>query len=95
VIVRIMTEDQYRLPDEQLSAVQRLDDDLEKALDSGDDESFRTALSQLIAFVRAHGEAVAIEEVVPSDLMIPAPDMSLAEAKSRLHPEPAVRPATE
>jgi hypothetical protein len=95
VIVRIMTEDQYRLPDEHLSAVQRLDDDLEKAVDSGDDESFRTALSQLIAFVRAHGEAVAIEEVVPSDLMIPAPDMSLAEAKSRLHPEPAVRPATE
>jgi hypothetical protein len=95
VIVRIMTEDQYRLANEQLPEVQRLDDDLEKAVDSGDDESFRAALGQLIAFVRAHGEAVAMDEVVPSDLMIPAPDMSLAEAKSRLHPEPAVRPATE
>jgi hypothetical protein len=95
VIVRIMTEDQYRLADEQLPEVQRLDDDLEKAVDSGDDESFRAALGQLIAFVRAHGEAVAMEEVVPSDLMIPAPDMSLAEAKSRLHPEPAVPPAAE
>jgi PspAA-like protein len=95
VIVRIMTEDQYRLPDEQLPEVQRLDDDLEKAVDSGDDASFRAALSQLVTFVRAHGEVVALEEVVPSDLMIPAPDMSLAEAKSRLHPEPAVPPAAE
>jgi hypothetical protein len=95
VIVRIMTEDQYRLADEQLPEVQRLDDDLEKAVDSGDDESFRAALGQLIAFVRAHGEAVAMEEVVPSDLMIPAPDMSLAEAKSRLHPVPAVPPVAE
>jgi hypothetical protein len=95
VIVRIMTEDQYRLPDERLPEVERLDDDLEKAVDSGDDARFRAALGQLIAFVHAHGEAVAMEEVVPSDLMIPAPDMSLAEAKSRLHPEPAVPPATE
>ena len=95
MIVRIMTEDQYRLPDEQLPEVQRLDDDLEKAVDSGDDATFGAALSRLVAFVRAHGEVVAMEEVVPSDLMIPAPDMSLAEAKSRLHPEPAVRPAKE
>ena len=95
MIVRIMTEDQYRLADEQLPEVQRLDDDLEKAVDSGDDATFGAALGQLIAFVRAHGEAVAIEEVVPSDLMIPAPDMSLAEAKSRLHPVPAVPPASE
>ena len=85
MIVRIMTEDQYRLDESQLAEVKRLDDALEAALDSGDSAGFQSTLQQLVELVRREGQQVAIDEVVPSDLIVPAPDMSLDEAKARLH----------
>lgn len=84
MIVRIMTEDQYRLDDSHMAEVQRLDTALDGAEERGDAAAFTTALQELTAYVRQHGSAVAIDEVVASDLIIPAPDMSLEEAKERL-----------
>lgn len=85
MIVRIMTEDQYRLSDDRAVELRRMDDALEQAMDSGDAAGFATTLTQLVDFVRQHGQPVGMDEVVPSDEIIPAPDMSLEEAKSRLH----------
>ena len=85
MIVRIMTDNQYRLDDENLAEVHRLDDILERALDGGDAQGFTSALRELVDYVRQHGQVVPDEEVIPSDLMIPAPDMTLEEARSRLH----------
>ncbi len=84
MIVRILTEDQYRIDDSHLSEVQRLDAALDGAEERGDAEGFATALQALAGFVREHGTPVAMDEVVASDLIVPAPDMTLEEAKSRL-----------
>lgn len=84
MIVRIMTEDQYRLDDGDTAELQRLDDALEQAMESGDEGRFSTTLSQLVDYVRQHGKTVGMDEVLPSDAIVPAPDMSLEEAKSRL-----------
>jgi hypothetical protein len=86
MIVRIMAEDQYRVTNEQMPEVQRLDEALDHAVELNDDDAFAATLQQLVTFVREHGEVVPDEEVVPSDIIIPAPDMSLAEAQARLHP---------
>jgi hypothetical protein len=86
MIVRIMAENQYRVTDEQMPEVQRLDDALDHAMELNDDASFAGTLQQLVAFVRENGEVVPDEEVVPSAVIIPAPDMTLAEAQARLHP---------
>ena len=84
MIVRIMTEDQYRLDDSHMAEVQRLDKTLDDAEERGDDAAFTATLQVLTAYVRQHGEVVAMDEVVASDLIIPAADMSLQEAKERL-----------
>lgn len=93
MIVRIMAEDQYRVADEHISEVQRLDDLLDQAVSANDESAFTAALQQLVTFVRQHGQVVPNEEVVPSDVIVPAPDMSLAEAQAQLHPVQAPPPA--
>ena len=85
MIVRIMTEDQYRLGDDSVQAVQRMDDALGSALESGRADSFEAVLQDLVTFVRQHGQRVGVDEVVPSDVIVPAPDMTLEEARARLH----------
>ena len=84
MIARIMTEDQYRLSDEDAAELDRLDDPLHAAIQSGDDLAFAVALEKVLTFVREHGVVVPVEEVVPSDVIIPAPDMTVAEARQYL-----------
>ncbi|HEX8034886.1 MAG TPA: hypothetical protein VF510_13605 [Ktedonobacterales bacterium] len=84
MIVRIMTDDQYHLDDSHLTELQRLDNALDGAEERGDAVAFTAALQELTAFVKQHGTPVAIDEVVASDMIVPAPDMSLEEAKERL-----------
>lgn len=89
MIARIMTENQYRLSDEDAAELDRLDDPLNDAIQSGDDLAFATALAKVLAFVREHGEAIPVEEVVPSDVILPAPDMTVVEAQKYLQREAA------
>lgn len=84
MIARIMTENQYRLTDEDAAALDRMDDPLHAAIESGDEETFAAALEKVVAFVRAKGTVIPVEEVVPSDVIIPAPDMTVAEARQYL-----------
>jgi hypothetical protein len=84
MIARIMTENQYRLTDEDAAELDRMDDPLHAAIESGDQTAFAAALEQVIAFVRAKGTVVPIEEVVPSDVIIPAPDMTVIESREYL-----------
>ena len=96
MIVRILTEDQFRLDDEDLPEVRRLDDELDSALNSGDSSAFDATLSQLVAYVRGHGHPLGMDEVLPSEMIVPAPDMTLEEARARLHAVEAKQaPATE
>ena len=84
MIARIMTENQYRLSEEDAAELDRLDDPLDAAIESGDDLAFATALEKVLHFVREHGVVVPVEEVVPSDVIIPAPDMTVHEAQQYL-----------
>lgn len=86
MIVRILADNQYRLDDGQLPEVQRLDDALETALAGADDAAFAATLGQIVAYVRTHGQPVPDVEVVASDLIIPADDMTREEAQALLHP---------
>lgn len=84
MIARIMTENQYRLTDEDAVALDRMDDPLHEAIKSGDEETFAAELEKVVAFVREKGTVIPVEEVVPSDVIIPAPDMTVAEARQYL-----------
>jgi hypothetical protein len=84
MIVRIMEENQYRLDDQEASQFEHLDQVLTDAVHAGDQIAFQTALTDLLAFIRAKGVQVPYTEIVPSDVVVPTEDMTLAEARAFL-----------
>jgi hypothetical protein len=84
MIVRILGEGQYLVPDDQRTALEKLDDALDSAVDAGDEDRFGAALAALTAEVRAAGEALADDDFAPSDLVVPFADASLEETKAIL-----------
>jgi hypothetical protein len=83
VIVRIATEAQYRLGDDQLDRLRELDGAVVAAAESGDAAEFERRFAELLEFVRK-GELLDDDHLGPSDAILPPPDVSLAEATREL-----------
>jgi hypothetical protein len=79
MIVRISTEHQYRLPDDDAARLRELDDEAVEAVDAGDEARFYSTFKQMIDLVRKDGEP--IDELIESDVILPPPDLSFDEAK--------------
>ena len=79
MIVRIATERQYRLPDDQLERLNELDDAVVDAVDAGDEAEFERRFAALLDYARS-GEPLEEGDLAPSDLILPPPDLSIAEA---------------
>ena len=84
MIVRILGEGQYTVPDDHRAALEKLDDAIADAVDHGDEDRFLDALSALTAEVRSAGEALADDAFAPSDLVVPFSDSTLEETKGLL-----------
>ena len=82
MIVRISTEGQYRLRSAYLDRLNQLDNRVVEVTAKGNETRFRTAYTRMLEFVRQKGEPVAATELVESDVVLPSPDLTLAEAKS-------------
>lgn len=82
MIVRIHMEDQYRLSDEAVAEVDKLDDQLMQAITNNDQAAFAATLSELLGYVRKNGVKLPVEELVASDLIFPSEDVTLDEARS-------------
>ena len=80
MIVRISTEGQYDLPDEDADKLNELDNEVVEAVESGDEERFQTAFASLLELVRSDGTPVAEDVLEESDVIIPPPDLTFAEA---------------
>jgi hypothetical protein len=87
MIVRIMGEGQFDLPEDHLEELNRLDDDLAGAIEGGDQSTFQTALEALLTSVRIHGKELPEDYLGPSDLVLPGPDATLEEVKAVLGEE--------
>jgi hypothetical protein len=84
VIVRILGEGQYAVPDDQHPTLEKLDTALVDAVDSGDEARFAAALGDLTTEVRRIGEPLPDDAFAPSELVVPFADASLAETKELL-----------
>jgi hypothetical protein len=84
MIVRIMGEGQWTLPDEQADVLNSLDAGLESAVEAGDQEAFRTALADLLANVRELGSPLPDDSLAPSDAVLPAADSALDDVRALL-----------
>jgi hypothetical protein len=84
MIVRVQSAGQYRLSDEQVARLQELDAQLVKTVDGDDEAGMHAAVNRIVEFVRAEGQTVGVEELLPSELILPAPDASLEEVRTVL-----------
>jgi hypothetical protein len=87
MIVRISGEGQFDVPDGHVEELNRLDDDLTKAVDAGDEGQFKTALEALLASVRTAGQELPADFIGPSDLVLPSPEASIHEVREVLGDE--------
>ncbi len=84
MIVRILGQGQIELDDNQIAAMDELDQKLLAALDAGDEPTFREVLNGLLQKVRSEGTPVPPDRFVPSDLTLPDEHASLAEVRELL-----------
>jgi len=87
MIVRILGEGQLELADDVLDHLNNLDAAVEAAVDSGDEDAFRSAIATLLDGVREHGRPVPDDALLPSDAILPASDIPLAEVRQLLGDE--------
>jgi hypothetical protein len=80
VIVRIATEGQFRLPDEDAERLNDLDNQAVEAVDAGDEARFQELFGQMLELVRRDGRALADEELEESDVILPPPDTTIEQA---------------
>lgn len=80
MIVRISGEGQFRLPDEDAARLNELDNDAVAAAEAGDEARFQELWQQMLTLVESDGEAVADDELVGSDVILPPRDISFEEA---------------
>lgn len=84
MIIRILGEGQFDVPDEAVAGLNDLDAEVESSVESGDVAAFTTALESLLAAVRV--SAVPHEEgtLDTSDLILPPADATLEEVRDLL-----------
>lgn len=87
MIVRILGEGQLKVSDDYLGTLNSLDSALETAVDTGDEEAFRTALTALLDKIRAVGEKLPDDSLEDSDLFLPPSDATVDEVKELLGDE--------
>jgi hypothetical protein len=87
MIVRISGEGQFDVPGGHVEELNRLDDDLTKAVDSDDEGQFKAALEALLTSVRSAGEELPADWIGPSDLVLPSPDATIHEVREVLGDE--------
>ena len=84
MIVRILGEGQYDLEDHALDALNGLDNQIERAIESGDEALFRMSLEGLLAAVRSSGTHHDPDSLDESDLILPPPDATIDEVAAHL-----------
>jgi hypothetical protein len=87
VIVRISGEGQFSIDDAATAELNRLDSELEAAVNRNDEAAFTTALHGLLDQVRAQGAALPSDTLEPSDLILPPEDASMDEVREMLTEE--------
>ncbi len=81
MIVRILGEGQFTLPGAAIDGLNAIDNRMVDAVAVEDDGLFRTLLVQMHDLVLEHGEAVPVDELVESDIIVPGLDLTLEEAE--------------
>ena len=81
MIVRVMGEGQWRVSDGLRGRLDELDGRALGALERGDEQELDRILEEMAQLVRTEGEALPLEDLSPSDAVIPPTDLTLEETR--------------
>ncbi len=81
MIIRILTEGQWRFPAAMLDDLNDIDNSIVDVLADDNEEDFRSLLTKMISMVKENGTPLELDELEESDAIIPEPDITLEEAK--------------
>ena len=81
MIIRILTEGQWRFPAGMLDDLNDIDNSIVDVLAEDDEGEFRSLLDKMIAMVKNNGTPLELDELEESDAIIPEPDITIEEAK--------------
>ena len=76
-----MGEGQLKLEDAAVDELNKLDADLEKAVESSDQAAFGSALRALLVKAREVGVELPPDAIEPSDLILPREDSTIEEVR--------------
>lgn len=84
MIVRILNEGQWELSEEAVRDLNSLDDAVDKAVASADQDQLASALQALLHRVRSTGTVVPDDELRDSDLILPDADSTVEDVRALL-----------
>jgi hypothetical protein len=84
VIIRILGEGQFDVPDESLDHLNGLDEAVERSVEVGDEAAFEAALAALLDGVRDSAVPHEIGTLDTSDLILPHAGATLEEVRDLL-----------
>ena len=84
MIVRILGEGQLVLDKDHLVELNRLDDELMAAVEAGETPRFEAAMEALLGKVRELGRPLPVDELKPSEFILPSAHSSLEEVRDLL-----------
>jgi hypothetical protein len=87
MIVRISTEGQYEVSDEDISELNELDNAAVAACEATDEQRFHDTFARLLDYVRTKGTPVPDDDLYGSDIILPPPDVTLEEAQTEFQGE--------
>ncbi|MBI4300090.1 MAG: hypothetical protein HY677_03065 [Chloroflexi bacterium] len=81
MIVRILSEGQFELSDSLREQLNALDNRLVDVIAADDERAFESTFREMVGLVLARGRRLEDIYLGPSDVVLPAPDSTLAEVK--------------
>jgi hypothetical protein len=84
MIVRILGEGQWDVAEGDLEELNKLDSEVEAAVESGDEPTFSLTLAALLHKVRTTGTPLPDESLDDSDLILPPSDATIEEVRELL-----------
>ena len=87
MIVRILGEGRFDVPEADLPAIEQLDGQLVDAMERGDEAEFSGTLVDLIGEVRHSGTLLPADDLRTSELVVPHEGSTLKEVQALLAEE--------
>ena len=81
MIIRILGDGQFRLDDNLVDRVNKIDNKIVKHVSQGNKEEYARDLANLISTIKELAEPLDPVEILPSDINVPPSDLSFEDAR--------------